>query len=69
MEIFSQSIKLFWTGECSWEQGLSIASSLATVSIGVTERFLTHRQIGLEEEWYHIMSFGKKKLALIGNKS
>ena len=30
---------------------------------------MTKRQIGLEEEAYHTMDFGKKKLALIGNRS
>ena len=63
---FSQSIKLFWTGECSLLQGFSIASSLATVSLGLTESFLTHRQIGMKEKWYHTLEFGKKKVYLIG---
>ena len=62
----SQTLKMLWDGKCTWQQGLSIGSSLATASLGITERFLTQRQIGLTQEWYHTMDFGKKKISLIG---
>ena len=55
-----------WDGKFSWHQGLSIGSSLASASLGITERFLTQRQIGLKQEWYHTMDIGKTKLVLIG---
>ena len=66
----SQMLKMLWDGKCTWQQGLSICSSLATASLGITERFLTQRQFGYNntkrEEWYHNMDFGLKKIGLIG---
>ena len=66
----SQTLKMLWDGKCTWQQGLSIGSSLATASLGITERFLTQRQFGYNntkrEEWYHNMDFGLKKIGLIG---